>query len=195
MEDMSSHIPAPNSRTRGIAALVEGFFAFVWFGWGQVAAASWLSVPLGIGSGAGALVALTGGAIAVHAKGQHTPMRDARIRRRYLTIVGVEFGLLGVGAVVLGATGNADWITVWICFGVGVHFIPLARVLGIHLLVPLGLAITAVSVTALLARLATSVAASTVTGPATGLCLLAAGLATLAGSRRPVYSSAAMTVR
>jgi hypothetical protein len=43
--------------------------------------------------------------------------------------VGLEFGLLGVGAAVLGAAGQARWIPVWICAGVGVHFFPLASTL------------------------------------------------------------------
>jgi hypothetical protein len=38
----------------------------------------------------------------------------------------LEFGLLGAGAAVLGATGQARWIPVWICAGVGVHFCLLA---------------------------------------------------------------------
>ena len=31
--------------------VVEGFFAFVWFGWGQAAPPSWLVVPLAVGDG------------------------------------------------------------------------------------------------------------------------------------------------
>jgi hypothetical protein len=40
----------------------------------------------------------------------------------YGIIVGLEFGLLGAGAAALGATGLSQWIPVWVCFGVGVHF-------------------------------------------------------------------------
>jgi hypothetical protein len=172
-----------NARTRGIAALVEGFFAFVWFGWGQAAAPSWLSVPLGIGSGAGALVALTGAAVAVHAKGQHTPMRDQSARRRYLAIVGVEFGLLGVGAAVGAIAGGSQWIPVWICFGVGAHFVPLARVLAMPKLAPVALIIVAVALAALVTGVASTVAPSTVTGLGTGLVLLVTGILTLLPGR------------
>jgi hypothetical protein len=37
----------PEGRDRGVTVAVEGFFAFVWFGWGQAAPPSWLVVPLG----------------------------------------------------------------------------------------------------------------------------------------------------
>ena len=56
-------------------------------------------------------------------------MADPEARRRYSIIVGLEFGLLGAGAAVLGATGQYRWTPVWICAGVGVHFFPLATTL------------------------------------------------------------------
>src|SRR4029077_8013223 len=39
----------PAGRDRGVTVAVEGFFAFVWFGWGQAAPPSWLVVPLAVG--------------------------------------------------------------------------------------------------------------------------------------------------
>jgi hypothetical protein len=50
----------------------------------------------------------------------------------------LEFGLLGAGAAVLGVTGLYQWVPVSICFGVGVHFFPLAQVLENPSLNPLG---------------------------------------------------------
>ena len=38
----------PTGRDRGVTVAVEGFFAFVWFGWGQAAPPSWLVVPLAL---------------------------------------------------------------------------------------------------------------------------------------------------
>ena len=99
--------------------------------------------------------------------------------RRYGIIVGVEFGLLGVGAAVLGVTGLYQWVPVWICFGVGVHFFPLASTLQNPTLRPLGALLIAVAAAALVTGLASAVAPSTVTGVGAGLCLLAFGLATL----------------
>jgi hypothetical protein len=41
----------PTGRDRGVTVAVEGFFAFVWFGWGQAAPPSWLVAPLAVGAG------------------------------------------------------------------------------------------------------------------------------------------------
>lgn len=41
----------PTGRACGVTAVVEGFFAFVGFGWGQAAAPSWLVVPLAVAPG------------------------------------------------------------------------------------------------------------------------------------------------
>ncbi|HEY2690974.1 MAG TPA: hypothetical protein VGJ50_21220, partial [Streptosporangiaceae bacterium] len=89
---------------------------------------------------------------------------DPVVRRRYAIIVGLEFGLLGTGAAGLGATGQSQWVPVWICFGVGVHFFPLASALNNPTLRPLGLLLAAVAAAALVAGLASAVPPSTVTG-------------------------------
>jgi len=174
----------PNRRTAGIAAGIEGFFAFVWFGWGQAAAPPWLAVPLGVGSAAGALVALGGVVVAVRAHGQPTPLADQSVRRRYLIIASVEFGLLGVGAAVLGVSGDVEWIPVWVGLVVGAHFVPLARCLGMPSLVPLGLVILVISVLAFIVGRWSDVAPSTVTGQGIGLALFAGGAITLFAGRR-----------
>lgn len=170
-----------SGRTRGIAAMIEGFFAIMWFGWGQAEAPSWLSTPLGIGSAAGAVLAIAGLVLTIRSKGQHTAMRDAAVRRRYNIIVGAEFALLAAGAALLSAVGLAHWIPVWVCAGVGIHFVPLSGVFRHLLLVPVGLLITAVAAAALIVGLSTSVAPSSVTGPGAGICLLVAGIIHLSG--------------
>ena len=158
---------------------VDGFFAFVWFGWGQAAAPSWLVIPLAAGTAVGALLAVIGVVVAKRSPGPLPAMSDRAVRRRYSIIVGLEFGLLGAGAAGLGATGHSQWIPVWICLGVGVHFFPLASTLQNPTLRPLGVLLIAVAAAALVTGLASAVAPSTVTGPGAGLCLLAFGLATL----------------
>ena len=54
----------PVGRSRGVTVAVEGFFAFVWFGWGQADAPSWLVIPLAVGTVLGALLAVAGVAVA-----------------------------------------------------------------------------------------------------------------------------------
>jgi len=80
---------------------------------------------------------------------------------------------------VLGVTGLYQWVPVWICFGVGAHFFPLATTLQNPTLRPLGALLIAVAAAALVTGLVSAVAPSTVTGVGAGLCLLAFGVATL----------------
>ena len=169
----------PAGRDRGVTVAVEGFFAFVWFGWGQAAAPSWLVAPLAVGAGLAVLVTVTGVVVAKRSAGRLRVMADPMARRQYSIIVGLEFGLLGAGAAVLGATGQYRWIPVWICAGVGVHFFPLAWTLDNRSLRLLGVLLGAVAAAALAAGLASATVPSTVTGAGAGLCLLAFGLATL----------------
>ena len=177
----------PTGRSRGVTVAVDGFFAFVWFGWGQADAPSWLVVPLAVGTGLGVVLAVVGVVATKRSAGRLPAMSDPAVRRRYGILVGLEFGLLGAGAAVLGVTGLYQWVPVWICFGVGVHFFPLAEVLENPSLRPLGVLLVAVALAALVTGLASAVAPSTVTGLGAGLCLLAFGLASLfAGGQRQI---------
>ena len=177
----------PTGRDRGVTVAVEGFFAFVWFGWGQAAAPSWLVVPLAVAAGLAVLLAVAGVVVTTRSTGRLRVLADPRARRRYGIIVGLEFGLLGAGAAVLGATGHYRWTAVWICFGVGVHFFPLASVLDNRSLRPLGVLLIVVAAAALAAGLAWATAPSTITGVGAGLCLIGFGLATLlAGGRERI---------
>ena len=181
----------PAGRSRGVTVAVDGFFAFVWFGWGQAAAPSWLVIPLAVGTALGALLAVTGVVVAKRSTGPLPAMTDPAVRRRYSIIVGLEFGLLGAGAAVLGVTGHYQWVPVWICFGVGVHFFPLASTLQNPTLRPLGVLLIALAAAGLVVGLASAVPPSTVTGLGAGLCLLAFGVATLliGGPRRGAPSA------
>ena len=102
-----------------------------------------------------ALVAVAGGIQAFRGPASTGVLHDRQARRRYGVTVGVEFGLAGVGAAVLAAAGQGDFIPVWVCAVVGVHFFALARLLEDPLLVPLGASVTAVALVALVAGLAT----------------------------------------
>lgn len=170
---------APNDRSRGIVALIEGVFAFMWFGWGQAKAPSWMSVPLLVGSSLGVIVALLGGVVAARATGQRTPMAERETRRRYNVIMGVEFLAIVAGAGILSATGSTTWTPVWVCAVVGMHFIALAQVFPGLYLVSLAVALVAVALTALVVGIVTMTSPSTVAGPGAGTCLLATAVATL----------------
>ena len=170
-------------RDRGMTALIEGFFGFVWFGWGQADASTGLPVWLAVAGVVAALVALAGGVQAFRSPASTGVLHDWQARRRYGLAVGVEFTLAGVGAAILAVAGQIDFIPVWVCAVVGVHFFPLASLLEDRLLVTLGASVTTVALLALVAGLATGVAPSTVTGVGAGTLLTGFALATLAGSR------------
>jgi hypothetical protein len=93
-------------RDRGMTALIEGFFGFVWFGWGQADASAGLRVALAVGGVAAALVALAGGVRAFRSPASTGVLHDRQARRRYGVAVGVEFTLAGVGAAVLAVAGQ-----------------------------------------------------------------------------------------
>jgi hypothetical protein len=163
-----------NRRTRGAAAMVEGFFAIMWFSWGQGSAPAWLNVPVLIGTVAGIVAVVAGLVVTLRSTSHDAAMRDAAVRRRYNIIVGLEFAILAAGAALLGATGLTRWIIVWAGAVVGVHFVPLASVFrGLHL-VPIGCLIVAVAVASLIVGTATSGAPGAVAGLGTAVCLLAA---------------------
>ena len=89
-------------------------------------------------------------------------------------------GLAGVLAV----AGQGDFIPVWVCAVVGVHFFALASLLEDRLLVPLGASATTVALVALVAGLTTGVAPITVTGVGAGALLTGFAVAALAGGQR-----------
>jgi hypothetical protein len=171
-------------RDAGITALVESFFAMAWFGWGQEAPPAWLVPVLATGSAIGFLVALTGGIVGFRSPKETAVLRDRAAFRRYGIIVGIEFGLAGIGAGILGGIGQEAYIPVWICAVVGVHFFALAPVLGDRSLIPLGAILCVVSVAALITGLATDVLPSAVTGIGAGTALAGFGIAALARAFR-----------
>jgi hypothetical protein len=98
--------------------------------------------------------------------------------------VGIEFASAGIGAAILGISGAAAYIPIWVCLVVGVHFFPLAPVLNDPGLRPLGAARIAVSVAALVFTLTKGVPPSTITGIGAGLFLLGYAVRALARAVR-----------
>src|SRR4029077_13022930 len=60
----------PTGRDSGVTVAVEGFFAFVWFGWGQAAPPSWLVVPLAVGDGLAVLLTVAGVVLTIRSAGR-----------------------------------------------------------------------------------------------------------------------------
>ena len=163
-------------RSRAIAAMIEGFFAVMWLSWGQGSAPSWLNRPVFVASVVSLVVVVAGLVATIRTRGDGAGIPDVAMRSRYNLIVGLEVVLIAGGAAVLGATGLNRWIIVWVCAVVGIHFVPLAAVFrGLHL-VPLGILVTAMAVTALIVGATTSVTPGGIAGLGAGGCLLVAGI-------------------
>lgn len=179
-----AHHDVQSGRARGVAATIFGVFAVLWLRWGTVAAPELLQQLLRSGQVLAVVLALFGVVLTVRSPARSTPMTDSAVVRRYGIVVGVEFALLGVGNVILTQTGVEQWIPVWICAGVGVHFLPLARVFREWSLAVLAALISTVAVVAGVMSLVSSVASSTVVGAGAGLCLLLASAVVLIAKRQ-----------
>jgi hypothetical protein len=170
----------------GVTALILGFFACAWFGWGQADASRTFVAVLTMGSGIASIVAALGAIRLIRSPRGDRGMKDPTVRRRYGIVVGSEFIVAGAGAAILGATGAAAYIPAWICAVVGVHFFALALVLDAPALHWLGAVVTAVAAAAALVGMLTAVAPGSVTGPGAGLALVLYAILVLArGSAAP----------
>ena len=83
----------------------------------------------------------------------------------------LEFAGAAAGAALMSLLGQPELVPVWICGVVGLHFFFLAPVLDDPSLVLLAILLLAVAAGALVAELATDIAASTVTGVGAGSLL------------------------
>lgn len=111
-------------------AVVFGFTAFVWFGWGQEAPPRRWRLLLAIGSSLGLVVAIVGGVLTWQSWGPESALAAPGASRAFGITCGVEFGLADLGAAALGITRRPQWIAPWIALVVGVHFVPLAYIFG-----------------------------------------------------------------
>lgn len=169
----------PAGRDRGITIAIDGFFAMAWFGWGQAGASAPLAAVLWSGTVLAALLTLFGVVVTGRAADRALLATDPTARRRYGLIVGLEFTIMGAGAAALGAVGQYRWVPVLICFGVGLHFFPLAPVLRNSTLRLLGVLLILVAAAAAVVGIMSKATLSLIVGPGAGLSLLVFGVATL----------------
>ncbi|MFI6824461.1 hypothetical protein ACIBJE_26485 [Micromonospora sp. NPDC050187] len=164
-------------RQAGLTALYLGVFATLWFSVPK--ADPPLDTVLVVASVAALLTALTGGVVVARSRGADGPPRDRAADRRYLLVVVVEFAAAGLGAALLGLVGWSAFIPVLVSAVVGLHFLPLAPVLGDPLLRPLGLSVCLVALVGLVVGLVSSGPVALVVGVGTGLLLLGHALVAL----------------
>jgi hypothetical protein len=176
-------VAATSNVTRANAVIIEGFFALMWFSWGQEQPAAWESTASTIGAILAIVVAVGGIVLAGRARREPAPAAAASIGKRYGITVGTELASAAGGAAILAVAGHGELIAAWVCFVVGAHFLPLDRVFPGLGLAGLATAVVGVAVTAFIVSAATSTPSSAVTGLGAGACLLlhAAALVLLAG--------------
>ncbi|GHJ43828.1 hypothetical protein Cs7R123_11700 [Catellatospora sp. TT07R-123] len=168
-------------RDAGLSAAVLGFFAASWFGWAQADPPAWAPAWLGAASGLCWLVAAAG--LVLGLRSRDTAPRERATWRRFGVVVGIEFAAAGAGAGLLAALGQADYIPVWVCAVVGVHFLPLVPIFGYGGYRVLAAVLTAGALVSLTVAATTDVAPSTVTGVVAGTVLLGFAVSDLARLR------------
>lgn len=135
-----------------MTAAIFGFFAFVWFGWAQEAPPPAARVPLGIGSGIGALLAVGFGILSALNWDAPTALDPSGPAfGTYLVLVGVEIVVAAAGGIGLGMSKWRRFVPVWVLLVVAVHFFALASVLDMPALLGLGALLVAAVVATLAA--------------------------------------------
>jgi hypothetical protein len=166
---------AEHVRDAAVTAVIFGFFASSWFGWAQEAPPRSWRTWLGIAAGFSLLTAVVGGLLAWRQWNDGTAF-DESTSKTFGIIVGIEFGVAGLGAGVLALLKRMEFVSAWIALVVGLHFFPLAELLEYPALHVVAALVTVAALAAIPIARRTSVAVSAVTGVATGTFLLAGAL-------------------
>jgi hypothetical protein len=160
-----------DARDRAVTAAIFGLAAAAWFGWAQESPPAGWSIPLEVGSLASLVIMVGGGFLVIRHRHGPTAMADPRVRRLYHLTVAVEGVACLVGAIGLGRSGHQAYISAWVLFVVGAHFLPLARLFGRRDLLLSGLVLIIVSGVAVAVGTVRVALPTTVAGAGAGLVL------------------------
>ena len=159
-----------------VTTAVFGLFSFAWFGWAQERPpADRVRWALGAGSllALGPTVYGVMRALDSRSEGAIAAGDDLGT---YLIVVGPEFALALVGAIVLWVVDRSEYTSAWICLVVGAHFFPLAPLLNQPILYLVGVLICAWPFLAVRGAHRRDVSISFATGVGAGVCLLFFGV-------------------
>jgi hypothetical protein len=160
-------------------AAVFGFFASAWFGWAQESPPTRWKPLLVTGSVLSVVTAVVGGLLLWRLWSDGTAF-DERTGPRFGIVVGIEFGIAAIGAVLLTVRRRKELIPPWIALVVGLHLFPVAVILEYPLLHVVAAGVTVAAVAAVPWARRRRVAVSAATGLPTGVVLLAGALVSLA---------------
>ncbi|GAB2917658.1 hypothetical protein GCM10027280_00840 [Micromonospora polyrhachis] len=165
-------------RDAAATAVIFGFFASSWYGWAQEAPPPAWRKLLATGSITAILMAVAGGLLAWRHWSDGTAF-DADTSRTFGIVVGIEFGLAGIGAGILAALRRSELISAWIALVVGVHLFPVAELIDYPLIHVVAALITLVALAAIPVARSRSLKVSAVVGVGAGSVLLAAAVSSL----------------
>ncbi len=159
------------TRDAAMTAAIFGFFASVWFGWAQEkpppAWRKWL-----IGGSALSILAIIGGGLLAWRHWSGGTAFDPDTSKVFGIVVGIEFGLAGLGAALLALRGKKEFIPVWIALIVGVHLFPVAALLGYPFIHVVAALVTLAALVAVPVARSKSLPISAVNGAGAGIGLL-----------------------
>lgn len=165
-------------RDAAATAAIFGFFASVWFGWAQEhPPKSWR--PWLIAGSVLSLATMVAGGLLVWRHWSDGTAFDEGTSKAFGIVVGIEVVLAGVGAAVLGVRGKKEFIPVWIALVVGVHFFPVAAIIGYPLIHVVGALVTIAALAAVPMARSRSLPVSAVNGLGVGTILLAGAVVSL----------------
>lgn len=159
-------------RDGAMTAAILGFFASAWFGWAQERPPAVWRARLIVGSVLSVGTAITGGILAWRNWHSGSVLSDDGAMRAYLIILGIEFGVAGIGSVGLLIRRRSEYLAPWICLVVGVHFYPMAPVLQNAGLYVLATILTVAALLAVPVARRRDLTISAVTGAGAGSALL-----------------------
>jgi hypothetical protein len=169
-----SRMLADHVRDAAATGAILGLFASTWFGWAQEAPPRTLR-PFLI---AGSVLSFVMMAVALVLTIRHWSdgtVFDAHTSPRFGIVVGIEFGVAALGALVLGLRGRREVIPAWIAFVVGIHLFPVAFLLDYPFLHVVAALVTVASVAAVPVARRRGIAVSAAVGLSTGTVLLLSG--------------------
>ncbi|AHH98037.1 hypothetical protein [Kutzneria albida] len=159
-------------RDGAMTAAILGFFASVWFGWAQERPPAAWKAALITGSVLSVITAISGGILAWQNWHSGSVLANDGAIRAYLIILGIEFGVAALGAVLLVIRRKPEYLAPWICLVVGIHFYPMASVLQYASLYVLATVLTVGALLAVPLARRWNLTISAVTGVGAGSSLL-----------------------
>lgn len=159
-------------RDYAMYAVIFGFFAMTWFGWAQENPPKKWRLPLIIGGILSVIALAIGGLIAWQHWHDGSALSAPGSMKAYGITVGIEFTIAAIGAALLVWKKWSRFISPWIVFVVGIHFIALVPVFNDPSLYLLAVILTAIGPVSVAISRQSKILPSAVCGGLAGIVLL-----------------------